>query len=394
MKNVVGSPARGTNFFPRQREVDRIVERLQSANNLQIAAPRRVGKTSILYHLLDNDIADFVYVYVDTESVDNGQDFFKKLLKEILKVKAVAQSNLLRNLMTAGNRFLSRIKSIKVAGQGLDFSEPENPDYYEELLHFLSGFELEDGRKLVLLIDEFPQTILNIVDASDGDLQPARRFLQANRELRHQWEVNEKVRFIYTGSIGLNHTVASINASAFVNDLSAVEVDALRPAEAATLIHEVLKERGMTMTQPVIDHLLGKIEWLIPFHIQLALQEISDRADRGAAVSQQQVDEAFDHIVDLRNDNHFQHYHHRLKTQFKKERYDFVCAVLSEMATNVLLHRNRMFDLSLKHGVDGDFRQIIDVLVYDGYINNSGNTAEYRFNSPIVRHWWERHICH
>ena len=85
MKNVVGTPARGDSFFPRVREITKIVSRLDNGNNLNIAAPRRIGKTSILFYLLDNCSGGYTYVYVDTEVVDNEGDFFKKVLKEVLR---------------------------------------------------------------------------------------------------------------------------------------------------------------------------------------------------------------------------------------------------------------------------------------------------------------------
>jgi hypothetical protein len=43
MKNVVGNPARGENFFGRDREVKKILTSIGNENNIQIAAPRRVG---------------------------------------------------------------------------------------------------------------------------------------------------------------------------------------------------------------------------------------------------------------------------------------------------------------------------------------------------------------
>lgn len=81
MRNVVGTPARKDNFYKRDSEIAKIQRRLADGNNLQIAAPRRVGKTSILFYLLDNSIDGNVYVYIDTERISNEQDYYKKLLK-------------------------------------------------------------------------------------------------------------------------------------------------------------------------------------------------------------------------------------------------------------------------------------------------------------------------
>ena len=61
MKNIVGSPARGATFLKRQGEIEKIINRLQNGNNIQIAAPRRIGKTSILFYLLDNEVKPFEF---------------------------------------------------------------------------------------------------------------------------------------------------------------------------------------------------------------------------------------------------------------------------------------------------------------------------------------------
>lgn len=58
MKNIIGSPARGKDFYQRKREVEKIISSLSNGNNIQITAPRRVGKTSILWYLLDNDFTN------------------------------------------------------------------------------------------------------------------------------------------------------------------------------------------------------------------------------------------------------------------------------------------------------------------------------------------------
>src|SRR5439155_6374753 len=99
MKNVIGTPARGDSFFPRAEEVRRVVGKLKDGNNLNIAAPRRIGKTSILLYLLDNNEGDFLYVYVDTEDIDNESEFFKRILKEVLKTEEIRSSRKLKNLL-------------------------------------------------------------------------------------------------------------------------------------------------------------------------------------------------------------------------------------------------------------------------------------------------------
>ncbi|HEY0067788.1 MAG TPA: hypothetical protein VGB46_10510 [Flavisolibacter sp.] len=265
-------------------------------------------------------------------------------------------------------------------------------NYYEELSNFLAGFELEDS-SLVLLIDEFPQTILNIIQHNKGDQGTAIQFLQSNRELRLDPDISPKVRFIYTGSIGLNHTVASINASAFINDLNSMEVGPLTSEEARLFVRELLEERDITIDEDAVLYLLLKIEWLIPFHIQLIVQELIDMVYKTKSVNKDNIDAAFDNIISIRHQNHFDHYYSRLRIQFKGNEFKFADELLQKLAGSGTLTKAQAFDLAVGHKVDDSCRRILDILMYDGYINNIGDPGTIRFNSPIVRMWWQKFIC-
>jgi uncharacterized protein len=396
MKNVIGTPARGESFFPRHTEIERILLHLDSGNNLQIAASRRIGKTSILFHLLDNRLEGYVYVYVDTEAIDDENEFFKKLLKELLRVDEIRGSGMLKKLLEQGHKLLKRVKSIKLLEPGIEFSEDGGQiDYKEDLLNFLLGMQLEGDKKLIILLDEFPQTIQNIIERNEGDHKAAQKFLQSNREIRLHPDILPKVKFIVTGSIGLNHTVAGINASAFINDLVSVEVGPLSDPEAHEFVKLVLAEKRFYISNEAAAYLFRRIEWLIPFHMQLAIQEIVSLAKSTGQteITVGTIDKAFDAITSPKNNNHFDHYYARLKKHFKNGTLDYVFELLDTLATTGAITKAYMFELSAKYGLQSRYRQIAEALVYDGYINNIDDHNIYRFNSPILRKWWERCIC-
>lgn len=53
MLNIVGQPVSGTDYFERPAITNLIYRRLDVGSSLFMEAPRRVGKTSIMYHLRD-----------------------------------------------------------------------------------------------------------------------------------------------------------------------------------------------------------------------------------------------------------------------------------------------------------------------------------------------------
>jgi AAA+ ATPase superfamily predicted ATPase len=391
MKNVIGSPARGKDFYERVREVKRITDSLKNGNNIQITAPRRVGKTSILWYLLDNDIAGHHYVYVDTESIEDEQSFYRMLMIEILKNEKISRSvKLAAGFESGANRFFSKIKSVKLFNAGVEFNNvAEERDYYEEFENFLIGYAGTEDETLVILIDEFPQTIENI---RKTDERQAIRFLQGKRTLRLHPEISKRVKFIYTGSIGLNQTVSVLSATATINDLNSIDVGPLNEKEATDLFSKLLQNNKRTVDASATACFHRILQWYIPFHIQLIIQEIINITIDNEIITASIVEEALDGMIDLRHHNHFDHYYTRLKTHLKNENFAFADEILKKIAENNTADKKDLGELAIKHKVT-DKRHVIENLMYDGYIYFDTATGLYRFNSPILQRWWLKFIC-
>lgn len=390
MKNIIGQPARGENFYDRTREIKKIISSLANGNHLQITAPRRVGKTSILWYLLDNDVANRHYVYIDTESVAEEEEFYKKLLNEILRNEQISSSKKVFKAFVNGvNRFFKKLESVGVLGNTITFKETAPQNYYEELYNFLTGYALAEDTELVILVDEFPQTIENI---RKTDEEKARLFLKKNRELRLNPDLNGKVKFIYTGSIGLNHTVSRLDATASINDLNSIEIGPLTRDEAIDLFRQLLAPQQHTIAQSAINYLLDAIQWYIPFHIQLIVQEIMHQSEKATILTDNHIQQAINSIIDLRNQNHFDHYYTRLKAQFKDNAFKYADEALKTIAERGSMSKSELSDLSFKYEVDESYRNILESMIYDGYIHRT-EQGNYVFNSPIVKLWWLKFIC-
>ena len=179
MRNIVGQTPRGEDFFPRDNIIRRIYRRLDSGVNVYLAAPRRVGKTAIMRHLEDNPRENYEFKYIITESVDDATAYFETLLDALHKLKQLSR----RSIEAVGS-FLGKIKEIKlgVEGVGFGFGENENSADLEELKALIEELDT-DGTKIIIMVDEFPQTVKNILEKSGENA--AKQFLQSNREIRH-----------------------------------------------------------------------------------------------------------------------------------------------------------------------------------------------------------------
>jgi hypothetical protein len=385
MKIKVGPPVCGDDFFNREKLIEKTWEKIEAGSNILIAAPRRVGKTSIMHQLKDDPIEGFAMLYLNTESINNGNEFFRRLLNVVLKTDLVKNS---QKILV----FLKKHKPTitKVAVDGIEFGVGEEHDYFEMLNSVLKT--LEDNReRLIIMIDEFSETLANII--KDESEKAGRLFLHGNRELRLDEDIQKKVQFIYTGSIGLEQIVSKLNAVQVINDLYRLKIPPLNKKESNAMIALLLGNVSFTLSEQATDYLLEKIHWLVPFYIQLMIDELRNlnRDEDLKVVDNQAVDRAIDNMLEQRQ--HFEHWHTRLRGSLRSSEYNFAKELLSLASENESITINEITDLSVKYELEGSFRDLLSSLVYDGYINNADDDKLYRFNSPLVKIWWRKNVA-
>ena len=84
MRNIIGQSVSASDFFERPQVINKLQRALRSGSWVYLSAPRRVGKTSLMYYLQDHPANDQQFVYVITESIDSVDGFYKELAKQVL----------------------------------------------------------------------------------------------------------------------------------------------------------------------------------------------------------------------------------------------------------------------------------------------------------------------
>ncbi len=385
MRIKIGNPVSGKDFYKRDLLIEQAWDLIESGSHILIAAPRRVGKTSLMYYLRDNPKEHFTFLYLDTESINNENEFFRRIVNKVLKTDFIKGSQKVLSFLETHKPTIK-----KVGIDGVEFGVSEEHDYLDMLTRILKATACEE-KKLIVMLDEFPETLENIIE--DEGENAGRHFLQSNRELRHDSELCDNVQFIYTGSIGLENVVSKLNAIQTINDLSRLKIPPLQPAEANELIQLLLENLSFKLSKGLIDYILQKIEWLIPFYIQLVLQELKFlfRKEKLKTINKKIIDHAFDKMLEQRN--HFEHWHTRLRTALKGNDYNFVKEVLNIASEKDIITSNEIFNLAVKYGLEAGFKDLVGSLVYDGYINNDDDNHVYHYNSPILRMWWRKNVA-
>ncbi|MBU3175233.1 hypothetical protein KPL47_02505 [Clostridium estertheticum] len=385
MKITTGQAARGENFFKRPILINKLWRKIDSDSSIIISAPRRVGKTSLMRYIEDNPREKYYVVYVITESVYNENKYYKEIVKAILNCDSIRKRDKVINSIKdiAKNIF----KSIDEVGiDSVKFSKNIEYNYYDKFIEIMRSIDLE-GHKLIVMIDEFAQTIENI-QQKEGTAY-AVHLLQSNRVLRQNSDINNKFQFIYTGSISLEGIARRMDSSKFINDLDIVKVTPLSKSEGKNLINELLKGLDFTMDEGTINHMLNEIKWLIPFYIQLAMDKIQDIYDEDnlCVIHNKSVDIAIKRMIE--ENNKFSSWHERLVV-YKNNDYKFIIETLDLISISEAkkITYNEIHNLAVKYNLCETYKDLLNTLIDDGYINNDDEGKFYTFTSPILRMWW------
>lgn len=253
MKNIVGQTPRGQDFFPRDGIINRIYRRLDGGAHIFLAAPRRVGKTSIMRFLEDNPRKGYHFVYVITESAHSSEEFFQRLLEEVLKSPAIGQlAKKKENIASLVKQVIGRIERIKFPWVEVDMERKKEETFQASFEKLIQEYDQEEGT-LTIMIDEFPQTVENI-KVTHGP-EEAIRFLRLNREQRQK--ADQGIRFLYTGSIGLPSVVKKLTSTSVINDLNVIDIPPFSQEEARKFTQILLDNYQVQYSPATIDHLLN-----------------------------------------------------------------------------------------------------------------------------------------
>lgn len=389
IRNIIGAVARKENFFPREKLVNKIYEKLLDGNHILLSAPRRVGKSSIMYHLKDAPREGFSFIYLLVESVNTAEDFCDELLKCIRESSSVGKWEKVKGGVSG---FFEAI-NLEIQGIKLESNPNRKVQRYGEQLDKVFDEINNNDFITVIMIDEFPQVIENITKEDEQGKEMAILFLHLCRELRQR--AGEKLRFIYTGSIGLPSVVKKITSQAVINDITPFEVPPLNRKDAKSLICALLDYQSVSYNSHVPEEALDIIEWLTPFNIQLIAQELIDIHETNETrLEEKDVQEALKRVIHTRNNQYFSSYHDRLNKAFADEnQHQFVVDLLSTLSnTNVTFSKADLNTLTQNKNISDQERQnILESLEYDGYIsqNEEGNIA---FASGILKMWWKKNF--
>ncbi len=394
MKNIVGPPAIGADFFDRPIERELVWSKL-TAGSLIVTAPRRVGKTSLMFRLETEPAAGWRVIHFSVESARTAAEFVGKLVAAVRKTVDDAwwTGSALRDLVDGVFRRIDRVDLKLVALEVGDLVE----DRWERTAHeLISRLASDTGVRTAIMIDEFPFFVDRL--ATDGGREAASHFVHWFRELRQAVDTTTNpVRFLLYGSVGLDSVLSRHRLTGAVNDLDVLSIGPLDETEATRFLAELSAGESVPLPPDARDRLLERLaHWYIPFHLQLAFSKLKDGYIRTKAPpTAAAVDRVFEEeLLSPAARKHFEHWWQRLDMALPGEAARFARRVLTAAAQPEGVAANTV-DLAAvgspiigaPAGLDKQQRRDVEsLLLHDGYLVRDGHRL--RFASPFLARWW------
>ena len=383
MKNKVGPPVEGEDFFGRKKELQFAFNQIEDGNSLLLAAPRRVGKTSFAKKLIVMaDERSWRILEINLEGIKSEYQFIKTFIRDLKKktwwdsVSSAITNNL--------SKLLEQIDlSIEKDGfKGSVAWKAKRKEVFESLEKLF-----EHNNNTLIMIDELGVLLNTYGEDVETGVFNAESLLNWFRSLRQK--SGTKIRWIFCSSIGIRNFTSRHSISYTINDIEPFKLKTFDKPLAKDLIENLAKSKKFDLTEIIVNNMLEKIDWYLPYFIQLLFKEIH----RLNQVEEFPVDEK---IVDIAYDNliknqYFDTWDERLKYYYEAE-------ITSRKILNNLCKnpegesRKLLFDLihqasDPREETEKELGQIIGMLTNDGYIYQHQN-EKFLFRSPFLRDYW------
>lgn len=407
MENIAGSPVEGENFYGRASIVEHLKEIL-SNDDILLLGPRRIGKTSTARAVMaavKNQGWRSIEINV-ASCTDEGQ-FLDKLESTLNPVLASLSEKARSAIGEAFGKIGGRIKSIKIpvpgAGAvGVDLGDGKDEDWTKVASDVVQLIAQAEERWLIY-VDELPIMLFNIIrnDPQTG-VQRVRRFLDWFRNDVRALPNARMVRWLISGSVGLDTLVQEHGMADTINSLSHQGLAAFSDETAISMLDALAQSYDIPLTADDRKHIVSAVQWPQPYYLQIAFHHLRVLiAEHPDNTPQELIDQAMDIMIQPGADNDFHHWESRLFQQLSHTDAEHTLALLNLAAAQpegtrpenllAMLHE-RMGDTVTTEEAKRTFIRLRDILLRDAYwwADESSGTKRYRFRLEPLRRWWRR----
>ena len=289
------SIASGDSFYDRKDETQRVVQTLLGGNNMVLFAPRRYGKTSLVYKAMEQLSALGVdCVYMDWMPVYSLESFAEQYLKALSKKQTIPEW------------IASHLSSITSLRPTVSFDTMGKPtfsvDFMEQKVTTATIADILDipeqmansGRRVVVVMDEF---------------QEVMKLSKYNMEalLRSKIQLHKHANYLFLGSkTHLMQDMFMRHSRPFYQSASTMQLSLLPKQDTIQFLQEKFGRDGIGIRQEECLYIMQQVD-NIPYYIQLLSAEVWQALmPNGKEVTRELIDTCCRQVIRLKQDYYYE----------------------------------------------------------------------------------------
>lgn len=405
MDNIAGSPVEGENFYGRESVVKHLREILVN-DDILLLGPRRIGKTSTARAVMTAVRAEgWRAIEINVASCVDERGFLDKLdaalTPELASITAKTKDAITDAFSAIGGRIKSLKIPVGVGSVGVELGDGEAEDWAKVANDVLRLIAQAEERWLIY-VDELPILLFTIIrnDPQNG-VQRVRRFLDWFRNDVRALPDARKVRWLVSGSVGLDTLVQEHGMADTINSMSHQGLAAFSELVAIAMLGELADSYEIELSAVDKQHIVAAVQWPQPYYLQMAFHHLRVLMTADAAANPASlIEQAMDNMVQPGTDNDFHHWEQRLGLQLCRADADHALALLTFAASDPTGARaETLFDKlhermsnATAEEAKRTFIRLRDILLRDAYwwADETSGVKRYRFRLEPLRRWWLR----
>jgi hypothetical protein len=377
---------------PFERPTERTTLRfhLQKGRSILMLAPRRIGKTWLLQRLAEDLQKDGVAILCSAEGMTSEAQFLEALCKKIEDAAKIHGA--------AVGRLKQLWDNVRTQDLSQGWKKVLRTDWKAFASTLIARMAAQD-QATVILVDELALFVLAL---QKRDPDAAHAFLYHLRALRQQ---HPKVRWVFTGSIGLDVVARRTEIEGALVDLQAFTLDPLSADEAAAFLDH-LSSNGQIMHPFDLDadgmaHLAAELGWLAPYYIERVAHEMrlsgANTASGRPLATPGDLDAAFARLLAPDRRIYFATWREHLEKNFPPEEVAQLRLILDACAATAageLLDTLQAMLSGPPHALSlPTLRDRLTALVNNAFLVEAAqdDRTRFRFRSGLLRRYWLRY---
>ena len=382
-----------TKTYGRNREVEAIYKMFDNDRDVAMPGPRRLGKTFVLERIVDCGAANGWHaVKVEIAGCTDVRSVFRRLCEMIGRRHtggAMASSWLLQRL--------GQIGAPRSDPSGPWYQPMLNLDYETWFERLIRAMNDDTSRRWALLIDELPIFLKALHDRGPDGVAQALSFMNQMSRLRDD---NKRVRWLITGSIGIEPLARAGNYLGVLAKFDTFELEPLGELEARDYVQDLATLGRLTgrstITDAEADAIVSAVGWRAAYYLDALSQKMAGQPSNDPAEVARLVEQAVDRLLQPGQTASFGTWEEHIRKHYRDPDRGFAFAALAALAPHP---QGRSVDTVLTTIGRADLtreqlRAVLTRLHTEGFVTVQGwegTDPTGAFRNPLLRRWWQRY---